>query len=415
MMVSADTSAEEKELQAHAMDLEGGPAASAILRDHTLPPAPSPPSHTTSDLPAHLKIPMSPLAPPSSGKKLARKSKPFWEIQEERKQREAKIRMQSATPSPPEPLATGATGTAGAAAAACASESNRRVSAEPPSQTGATESADSESDDGESEGGESQNTMRANPASLRAAAEAPRPMVPAEARGVQTTPNEQQEEDEPRQQQEEEPQCECDDERRKTTSAVSPNPTFLLPAEVCKAAGGDGRDEREPSAAEVATEHEGEQLAAATDVEEAWLDADSSGRAASLPTGIATLVPSRGADHVVRYALLGVTVTPPTELAASVSRRYREWLALRDALPRDLLSAIVQPFPPRRWNLAAPLLCAMIAPENHPELVLEERVVALRDWANALLALPEARQRDDVRAFFLGEQMGPLGPDPLRL
>ena len=95
-----------------------------------------------------------------------------------------------------------------------------------------------------------------------------------------------------------------------------------------------------------------------------------------------------------------------------MSRRYREWLALRDALPRDLLSAIVQPFPPRRWNLAAPLLCAMIAPENHPELVLEERVVALRDWANALLALPEARQRDDVRAFFLGGQMGPLGLIP---
>ena len=127
MMVSeADTSgAEEKELQARVMELEGGPAASAILRDHTLPPAPSPPAHTTSDLPAHLKIPMSPLAPPSSGKKLARKSKPFWEIQEERKQREAKIMMQSATPSPPEPFATGATGTAGAAAAAGA-QSNRQ-------------------------------------------------------------------------------------------------------------------------------------------------------------------------------------------------------------------------------------------------------------------------------------------------
>ena len=152
--------------------------------------------------------------------------------------------------------------------------------------------------------------MRANPASLRAAAEAPRPMVPAEARGMQTTPNEQQEEDEPRQQQEEKPQCECDDERRKTTSAVSPNPTFLLPAEVCSS--GRRWEGREEPRRRRYTEHEGEQLAAAADVEEAWLDADS--RAAPHLFPPASPLLSRPAGLItVRYALLGVTVTPPTE------------------------------------------------------------------------------------------------------
>ena len=226
-------------------------------------------------------------------------------------------------------------------------------------------------------------------ASLRAATER-RP--DGASRGKGQTTNEQQEEGE--QQQEEEPQCECDDERRKTTSAVSPNRTFLLPAE-CAKQREDMGGTREPSAAEVATGMR-EQLAAA-DVEEAWLDADSSGLAA--PSRIATSS-ARGADRGEVCYRRGADTT---ELAASVAGGIA--VALRDALPRDLLSASSSLSRRADATLRRPL-CAMIAPENHPELVLEERVVTLRDWANALLALPEARQRDDVRAFFLGEQMG---------
>ena len=60
-------------------------------------------------------------------------------------------------------------------------------------------------------------------------------------------------------------------------------------------------------------------------------------------------------------------------------------------------------FPPKRlqsWAGAA--LCSLVAPSHHPALVVEERVEALRRWAEALLAMPQARARLDVQAFFLG-------------
>ena len=44
----------------------------------------------------------------------------------------------------------------------------------------------------------------------------------------------------------------------------------------------------------------------------------------------------------------------------------------------------------------------LILPEHHPALVVEERVELLVGWANALLGLPEARERSDVHAFFTG-------------
>ena len=180
----------------------------------------------------------------------------------------------------------------------------------------------------------------------------------------------------------------------------------------------------------------------------------------SLPARLLSLIPMYGADHVVRYAIVPEENAPPTTVveappasqkgsaaafgasitpvatrrsarhgsprshgsspggqgspqggwsplrAATASRRYCEWRALHDSLPRALRDAAAaeQPFPPRRmasWG-GAPLLCSLLLPEHHPALVVEERVERLLIWANALLSLPEARENSDVQAFFTG-------------
>lgn len=147
-------------------------------------------------------------------------------------------------------------------------------------------------------------------------------------------------------------------------------------------------------------------------------------RGGSISESIACLVPMYGADSIVRYALVpagarnsvsaNVKVSDSASPAranlrslmngAAASWRYRDWHALYAGLPADLRAAVdyVAPFPPKRWQLGGTLLCSVIAPNHHPAVVVEERVEALKHWANALLNFHEVRRRPEVKAFFEG-------------
>ena len=92
----------------------------------------------------------------------------------------------------------------------------------------------------------------------------------------------------------------------------------------------------------------------------------------------------------------GVLPADFAELARPlVARRYREWHALFASLPTSLraeIEAAGGPFPPKRLHIPA-LTCMWT---EH----VDERTEGLAVWAKALVLLPHARERPEVRAFF---------------
>ena len=86
---------------------------------------------------------------------------------------------------------------------------------------------------------------------------------------------------------------------------------------------------------------------------------------------IERLQPIVGRDGVVRYAIAPLLWSDSSRV---VSRRYSEWHTLREELPLTVRGALSAPFPPKRW--VAPFLCSLVSSENHPAVVIEERVAA---------------------------------------
>lgn len=127
--------------------------------------------------------------------------------------------------------------------------------------------------------------------------------------------------------------------------------------------------------------------------------ADAIDAPCAVPAAIEALHPSLGADHVVRYAL--IPATRGEAAAPLVARRYREWHALREALPAEIRAEVEAlagvPFPPKAvhlsWLARYTCLCTV-------DGLAHERAVGLSAWVTALVTLPHARSRPEVRAFF---------------
>ena len=130
-----------------------------------------------------------------------------------------------------------------------------------------------------------------------------------------------------------------------------------------------------------------------------WRPVGGDEMAAMLSTQVEAAHADLGASGVMRYALRlrsGGAVWV-------VRRRYREWHQLRATLLGALLgvASVGAPFPPKRLYCA---LCATTPGGKHDPRVVAERVVALRRWLAAVLALDGALEVKALREFI--EQPG---------
>ena len=109
-----------------------------------------------------------------------------------------------------------------------------------------------------------------------------------------------------------------------------------------------------------------------------------------VPSAIKPLLPCFGADGVVRYLVSSSDGTTFT-----VARRYREWRALYQNLPKATRETLPE-FPPKQFT--CPFFCTLAVAPFDADLV-EQRTQMLQQWAIALLGV--ARHLPDVQQFFL--------------
>ena len=114
--------------------------------------------------------------------------------------------------------------------------------------------------------------------------------------------------------------------------------------------------------------------------------------AASAPATVAYVDPVLCSDGVMRYA----AQLRPLHVHVWCPRRYSEWLDLETTLRSQGVEVSV-PFPPKHVWFSP---CAVGPGGRHDPSVVRDRTTAFQAWAEELIALPGAMERQAVREFF---------------